>query len=90
MEHHQTGFATEADRFGAVHDEIDTTPTDHRPGAPSTPVWSLRDDIPDTTPSDGPAGARAPVLSHADEIDTTPQDDKPKKKGWWQKTFGGE
>ena len=28
MEHHQTGFAVEADRFGAVPDEIDTTPTD--------------------------------------------------------------
>ena len=27
MEHHQTGFAVEADRFGAVPDEIDTTPT---------------------------------------------------------------
>jgi ribonuclease E len=42
------------DRFGAVPDEIDTTPSDtpHAPGAPSTPVWSLKDDIPDTTPSD--------------------------------------
>jgi len=91
MEHHQTGFANEADRFGAVPDEIDTTPTEgrHAPGSPSTPVWSLKDDIPDTTPSDSPA--RAPALSHSDEIDTTPQDDgKPKRKGWWQKTFGGE
>jgi hypothetical protein len=77
MEHHQTGFANEADRFGAVPDEIDTTPTEarHAPGSPSTPVWSLKDDMPDTTPSD--------------EVDTTPQD-APKKKGWWQKTFGGE
>jgi len=25
-----------------------------------------------------------------DEPDTTPKDDAPKKKGWWQKTFGGE
>jgi len=76
MEHHQTGFANEADRFGAVPDEIDTTPTEgrHAPGSPSTPVWSLKDDIPDTTPSD--------------EIDTTPQD-APKKKGWWQRTFSG-
>jgi ribonuclease E len=48
----RTGFATEADRFGAVPDEIDTTPTDTVPGAPSTPVWSMKDDIPDTTPSD--------------------------------------
>jgi hypothetical protein len=72
MEHHQTGFAAEADRFGAVPDEIDTTPTDtrHAPGAPSAPVWSLKDDIPDTTPQE--------------------DDTKPKKKGWWQKTFGGE
>jgi ribonuclease E len=53
----QNGFATEADRFGAVPDEIDTTPTDdnHAPGAPSAPVWSLKDDIPDTTPSEEPA-----------------------------------
>jgi len=91
MEHHQTGFANEADRFGAVPDEIDTTPTEgrHAPGSPSTPVWSLKDDMPDTTPSDAPA--HAPALSDSDEIDTTPQDDgRPKKKGWWQKTFGGE
>jgi ribonuclease E len=69
IEHHQTGFATESDRFGSVPDEIDTTPTvgKHAPGAPSTPVWSLNDDIPDTTPQD--------------------EDSKPKKKGWWQRTF---
>ena len=30
MEHHQTGFVNEADRFGAVPDEIDTTPTDRQ------------------------------------------------------------
>jgi hypothetical protein len=77
MEHHQTGFVSEADRFGALPDEIDTTPSDekHIPGAPSAPVWSLKDDIPDTTPSD-----ERPVGS----------DDKPKKKGWWQRTFSGE
>ncbi len=34
IEHHQTGFVAEADRFGAVPDEIDTTPTD----APVAPV----------------------------------------------------
>jgi len=75
IEHHQTGFANEADRFGAVPDEIDTTPTDtkHAPGAPSAPVWSLKDDIPDTTPSD----------------ESSSGDDKPKKKGWWQRTFSG-
>ncbi len=56
----QPGFAVEADRFGSAPDEIDTTPN-NRPGgagAPSTPVWSLRDDVPDTTPkedSDKPA-----------------------------------
>ncbi len=75
MEHPQTGFANEADRFGAVPDEIDTTPSDVKhapvaPGAPSAPVWSLQDDIPDTTPQD--------------------DDNKPKKKGWWQRTFSGE
>jgi ribonuclease E len=93
MEHHQTGFANEADRFGSLPDEIDTTPTSdtHVPGAPSTPVWSLRDDIPDTTPSEQTTPMRAPMLSQNDEIDTTPQDDgKPKKKGWWQRTFSGE
>ncbi|MDB5734516.1 MAG: ribonuclease [Alphaproteobacteria bacterium] len=55
MEHHQTGFAAEADRFGAAPDEIDTTPTiggGHTPGAPSAPVWSLKDDELDTTPKD--------------------------------------
>ena len=67
------GWAAEqADRFGAAPDEIDTTPTNdkHVPGAPSAPVWSLKDDIPDTTPQE--------------------DDSKPKKKGWWQKAFGGE
>jgi ribonuclease E len=68
----QASFAPENDRFGTVPDEIDTTPTDgpHAPGAPSAPVWSLKDDIPDTTPQE--------------------DDGKSKKKGWWQKTFGGE
>jgi ribonuclease E len=77
MEHHQSGFVSEADRFGAVPDEIDTTPTDdkHAPGAPSAPVWSLQDDIPDTTPKE-----EEPVKS----------EDQPKKKGWWQRTFSGE
>jgi ribonuclease E len=53
-ETHQTGFATEVDRFGTVPDEIDTTPNDthHAPGLPSTPVWSLKDDEIDTTPKD--------------------------------------
>ena len=52
----QPAFASEADRFGAP-DEIDTTPRDHTPhgpGTPSAPVWSLQDDIPDTTPKDEP------------------------------------
>jgi ribonuclease E len=72
IEHHQTGFANEADRFGAVPDEIDTTPIDgkHAPGTPSAPVWSLQDDIPDTTPQEE-------------------DESKPKKKGWWQRTFSG-
>jgi hypothetical protein len=76
MEHHQTGFVSEADRFGTVPDEIDTTPTDdkHAPGTPSAPVWSLQDDIPDTTPQ---------------EDEPAKSDDRPKKKGWWQRTFSG-
>ena len=63
------GFVNDAERFGAAPDEIDTTPSDTRAsvGAPSAPVWSLKDD----------------------ELDTTPKDDAPKKKGWWQKAFGG-
>ena len=54
MEHPQAGFANEADRFGAVPDEIDTTPSDTRatPGTPSAPVWSLKDDEVDTTPKE--------------------------------------
>ena len=47
-------FNSDADRFGAP-DEIDTTPTStplHAPGAPSAPLWSLQDDIPDTTPKE--------------------------------------
>ncbi|MBS0279523.1 MAG: Rne/Rng family ribonuclease [Proteobacteria bacterium] len=47
-------FNSDADRFGTP-DEIDTTPTStpaHAPGAPSAPVWSLQDDIPDTTPKE--------------------------------------
>jgi len=77
MEHPQTGFVSEADRFGALPDEIDTTPSDakHSPGASSAPVWTLRDDIPDTTPQDEPPAKD--------------DEDKPKKKGWWQRTFSG-
>ena len=47
-------FGSDADRFGTP-DEIDTTPSNapgHAPGAPSAPVWSLQDDIPDTTPKE--------------------------------------
>jgi len=65
----QTPVQSDADRFGAP-EEVDTTPTvGHAPGAPSTPVWTLQDDVPDTTPKE--------------------EDDKPKKKGWWQRTFSG-
>jgi len=71
-------FSSEADRFGAP-EEIDTTPSAdhaHAPGAPSAPVWSLQDDIPDTTPVAGSA----------------PKDEAPKpvKKGWWQRAFSGD
>ncbi|HWY62534.1 MAG TPA: Rne/Rng family ribonuclease [Rhizomicrobium sp.] len=48
----------EAQRFGSAPDEIDTTPSSGNyvaPGAPSAPVWSMRDDVPDTTPKDEPA-----------------------------------
>ncbi len=66
----ERGDAPAQDRFGSAPGEIDTTPREGGPsvGAPSAPVWSLTDDVPDTTPKD---------------------DAKP-KKGWWQKTFGGE
>ncbi|MGZ5930484.1 MAG: Rne/Rng family ribonuclease, partial [Rhizomicrobium sp.] len=54
-------------------------------------------DVPDeidTTPTVGPAAPGAPSTPvwslKDDEVDTTPKDDAPKKKGWWQKTFGGE
>ena len=53
----QAGFVPEIDRFGDVPDEIDTTPRDGghaAPSAPPPPVWSIKDDIPDTTPSDEP------------------------------------
>jgi ribonuclease E len=45
---------TPTDRFGSAPDEIDTTPSAdrHAPGAPSAPVWSLKDEEPDTTPRD--------------------------------------
>ncbi len=48
--------AAPADRFGTP-DEIDTTPVGmlpgaNAPGAPAAPVWSLQDDIPDTTPKE--------------------------------------
>ena len=48
-------YSSEADRFGRIADEIDTTPSAgpvSHPGAPSAPVWSLKDDIPDTTPQE--------------------------------------
>jgi len=46
-------FAPEIARFGSVPDEIDTTPrVDASAGAPSAPVWSLKDDVPDTTPTE--------------------------------------
>jgi ribonuclease E len=69
-------FGSEADRFGRVPDEIDTTPSAEpvsRPGAPSAPVWSLKDDVPDTTPQE----------------DVKQEAPKPAKKGWWQRTFSG-
>ena len=52
----------EADRFGTP-DEIDTTPVGTLPGAnapgtPAAPVWSLQDDIPDTTPKEDESQAR--------------------------------
>ncbi len=71
----QGEFTPQPDRFGAAPDEIDTTPTDRPgPGAPSAPVWSLKDDVPDTTPKDEPRAN---------------EDAKPVKKGWWQRTFSG-
>ncbi|HEX4117274.1 MAG TPA: ribonuclease E/G [Rhizomicrobium sp.] len=67
-------LAPEAERFG-VPEEIDTTPVSgHAPGAPSAPVWSLQDDIPDTTPV----------------ADAAPKDTKSVKKGWWQRAFSGD
>jgi ribonuclease E len=49
-------FAPDVARFGNVPDEIDTTPRIDAPaGAPSAPVWSLKDDVPDTTPKDEPS-----------------------------------
>jgi ribonuclease E len=49
-------LAPELARFGNVPDEIDTTPRADAPaGAPSAPVWSLKDDVPDTTPKDDPS-----------------------------------
>ncbi len=58
-EHQQDSLTPEADRFGSAPDEIDTTPNLNAgrgaPGAPSAPVWSLKDDVPDTTPSDDAA-----------------------------------
>ena len=68
------------DRFGAVPDEIDTTPTEPGPGmanAPAAPVWSLsQDDVPDTTPR---------------EDDGIDRGTKARQKGswWWQRTFSG-
>ncbi|MGH6828881.1 MAG: ribonuclease E/G, partial [Rhizomicrobium sp.] len=66
-------LASDAERFGTP-EEIDTTPV-AGPSAPSAPVWTLNDDVPDTTP--------AP--------DVAPKDDDAglKKKGWWQRTFSG-
>jgi len=62
------------DRFGAVADEIDTTPRDDAPRAPNTPSqpsWSLSDTAEiDTTPSEPAKPA---------ETAATP------KKGWWQR-----
>jgi ribonuclease E len=52
VEHAQTGFANEADRFGAVPDEIDTTPSDNKHAPAAVPSWTPTDDIPDTTPAD--------------------------------------
>jgi ribonuclease E len=67
----------------------------HDQGNPFPDRFGAPDEI-DTTPGTGPA-ANAPsapvwsLSSEPDEVDTTPvaEDNKPKKKGWWQKTFGG-
>jgi ribonuclease E len=50
----KAAFAPVSDRFGSAPDEIDTTPSDdrHAPGTPSAPVWTLKDEEPDTTPRD--------------------------------------
>ena len=76
------------ERAARPHDQANPFPAaEDRFGAP--------DEV-DTTPDAAPAlnAAAAPVwslTSSSDEVDTTPlaDDSKPKKKGWWQKAFGG-
>jgi ribonuclease E len=58
--------------------------------------FGVPDEI-DTTPSQGRSSVHAPsapawsLSTGPDEVDTTPSDEaKPVKKGWWQKTFGGD
>jgi ribonuclease E len=75
------------------HDQTNPFP-DSAPAVPDR--FGAPDEI-DTTPSAAPA-PNTPATpawslsSETDDVDTTPSADdaKPKKKGWWQKAFGGE
>jgi hypothetical protein len=71
------------DRFGAVPDEIDTTPREDSgspsvvPNAASTPEWSL---------TSRASGETAPVTP----VESAPAEQKPTKRGWWQRAFKAE
>jgi ribonuclease E len=74
------------------HDQANPFPDN----APAADRFGAPDEI-DTTPGvatalNTPAAPVWPLPTETDEVDTTPSadDGKPKKKGWWQKTFGGE
>jgi ribonuclease E len=83
------------DRFGSVHDEIDTTPRMEprhgeisaplvTPNAASAPVWSLgaeRTQAPPTVKKE----IDIPNPARAAEPPSDPA--QPVKKGWWQRTF---
>jgi ribonuclease E len=80
------------DRFGDVHDEIDTTPRDEPvsqpvvPNASSTPEWSLTSQPARMSEEVSPARTETPAESAPAESG----EPKPAKRGWWQRAFRSE
>jgi ribonuclease E len=85
-----------SDRFGDVHDEIDTTPreeADSRPTAPnaaSSPEWSLTSQPGNVNEAIRVPPTNAETPSEPASGDAQATEQKPAKRGWWQRAFRSE